>query len=454
MVETIAQSDRERVERAVLAGLAIGSDPAVLDQAERSLTELAELARAAGAEVVGSLMQRRQVADPAYLIGRGKAEELRAACETLDADLVVFDEELTGSQIRNLEKLIGCKVVDRTLLILDIFASRAQSREGKLQVELAQQQYRLSRLIGMGQSLSRLGGGIGTRGPGETKLESDRRHINRRITYLKRALSDLGEHRQRTRKQRQVNDIMTIAVVGYTNAGKSTLINKLCSSDLFVMDQVFATLDPAVRRLMLPDQIEVLLIDTVGFIRKLPHHLVDAFHSTLEEVTSADAILQIVDVSDPDVAAQMAVVEALLLRLQAAGKPRLIVFNKIDVLATTPTPADPDRDDFAPSGLPADLAGLIPAGQSRQAFLVSAVTGEGIDTLLDAISELARKNQIQADLIIPYASAGLLDYICRHGRIIDLDYLNTGIAVTMAIKYSHFSPLRHFVRLAEKPEKR
>jgi GTP-binding protein HflX len=454
MVEIVAQSNREQVERAVLAGLAIGSDPMALDQAERSLTELAELARTAGAEVVAGLMQRRQIPDPAYLIGRGKAEELRTACEALDADLVVFDEELTGSQIRNLEKLIGCKVIDRTLLILDIFASRAQSREGKLQVELAQQQYRLSRLVGMGQSLSRLGGGIGTRGPGESKLESDRRHINRRITYLKRALSDLGEHRQRTRKQRQENDVMTIAVVGYTNAGKSTLINKLCSSDLFTMDQVFATLDPAVRRLILPDRIEVLLIDTVGFIRKLPHHLVDAFHSTLEEVTSADAILQIIDVSDPDVAAQMAVVEALLLRLQAAGKPRLIVFNKMDVLTAVPAPIDPDWDDFAPSGLPPDLAVLIPAGQSRQAFLVSAVTGEGIDALLDAISELARHNQIQADLIIPYASAGLLDYIRRHGRVIKLDYWATGIAVTMAIKYSHFSPLRHFVRLAEKPEKR
>jgi GTP-binding protein HflX len=220
------------------------------------------------------------------------------------------------------------------------------------------------------------------------------------------------------------------------------------------MDQVFATLDPAVRRLILPDRIEVLLIDTVGFIRKLPHHLVDAFHSTLEEVTSADAILQIIDVSDPDVAAQMAVVEALLLRLQAAGKPRLIVFNKMDVLTAVPAPIDPDWDDFAPSGLPPDLAVLIPAGQSRQAFLVSAVTGEGIDALLDAISELARHNQIQADLIIPYASAGLLDYIRRHGRVIKLDYWATGIAVTMAIKYSHFSPLRHFVRLAEKPEKR
>lgn len=454
MLQKELESGDNQRELAVLAGLVLSADPTVIDEAERSLSELAELARAAGAEVAASLLQRRHSPDPAYLIGSGKAEELREACEALGAGLIIFDEELAGSQIRNLEKLTGKKVIDRTLLILDIFAGRAQSREGKLQVELAQQQYRLSRLVGMGQSLSRLGGGIGTRGPGESQLESDRRHINRRVTYLKKVLTEIGEHRQRTRKHRQENDMLTIAVVGYTNAGKSTLINRLCSADLLTMNQVFATLDPAVRRLSLADQGDVLLVDTVGFIRKLPHHLVDAFHSTLEEVTAADAILQIVDASDPDAATQIAVVEDLLVRLEAAGKPRLLVFNKIDALPAGPDWADPDVDDAAPSGLPPGLADSLPTGNSRQAFLVSAHTGEGIDSLLTAISELALRDQVRADLLIPYSDARVLDHIRQHGRIANLQYLTDGIAVSMSIKCSQFSPLRPFIRVAEKPEKR
>ena len=440
-------------EVAVLAGLALSSSPAAIDEAERSLAELAELARTAGATVVASVLQRRQSPDPAFLIGRGKLEEIRDACDSLEATLIIFDDELSGSQIRNIEKLTGRKVIDRTMLILDIFAGRAQSREGKLQVELAQQKYRLSRLVGMGQALSRLGGGIGTRGPGESQLESDRRHINRRINYLKRALAEVGERRDRTRQQRQESDILTIAVVGYTNAGKSTLINHLCSADLITADQVFATLDPAVRRLKLPDQDEVLLIDTVGFIRKLPHELVDAFQSTLEEVTGADAILQVIDASDPDAATQMAVVEDLLVRLQAAGKPRLFVFNKTDTLPHGPDLADPDRDDREPSGLTPELAAALPTGHRQQAFLVSAKNGDGIETLISAISELAAQGQIKAVLLIPYSSAGLVEHIRQHGRIDQLEYLAEGIAVKAHVKCSHFSPLRPFIQLAEKDEK-
>ena len=387
-------------EVAVLAGLTLSNNAAALEEAERSMAELAELAATAGAKVAGSLLQRRQSPDVAFLVGRGKAEEIRDACEALNASLIIFDEELSGSQIRNIEQLTGRKVIDRTMLILDIFAGRAQSREGKLQVELAQQKYRLSRLVGMGQSLSRLGGGIGTRGPGESQLESDRRHINRRITFLKHSLAEVSERRDRTRQQRQENDILTLAVVGYTNAGKSTLINRLCASDLLTADQVFATLDPAVRRLSLPDQNEVLLVDTVGFIRKLPHELVDAFHSTLEEVTDSDAILQVIDASDPDAATQMAVVEDLLTRLEAAGKPRLLVFNKTDILPAGLEMADPDIDDAEPTGLAPELAAVLPTGHRQQAFLVSALTGEGIDTLLQAIGDLAPRGPKQPYLFI------------------------------------------------------
>ena len=441
-------------ERAVLAGLALETSPAALDESERSLAELAELARTAGATVVASLMQRRPAPDPAYLIGRGKIDEVRAACEARNADLIIFDDELTGSQIRNIEKATGRKVVDRTMLILDIFAQRAQSREGKLQVELAQQQYRLSRLVGMGQSLSRLGGGIGTRGPGESKLESDRRHINRRILVLKQALAEVAARRDRTRLKRKENEILTIAVVGYTNAGKSTLINRLCATDLLTADQVFATLDPAVRRLQLPEQGEALLVDTVGFIRKLPHQLVDAFHSTLEEVTGADAILQVIDAGDPDAATQMAVVEDLLIRLEAAGKPRLLVFNKIDSLDARPVAADPDQIDLDPTGLTPQLAGLVPPDSHQPAFLVSALNGDGIETLLAAIGDLLAAGQLSATLQLPYTEAGLLDYIRQHGHLDSIAYLPEGILVSMHIRHSYFSPLRPYLRLAERRQER
>jgi len=449
----LAGTGQASQETAVLVGLALSNNPLALDEAERSLAELAELARAAGATVAASALQRRHSPDPAYLIGRGKLEEIRETCRQLEASLIIFDDELSGSQIRNIEQLSGCKVVDRTMLILDIFAGRAQSREGKLQVELAQQKYRLSRLVGMGQALSRLGGGIGTRGPGESQLESDRRHINRRINYLKRALSEVSERRDRTRQQRQESDLLSIAVVGYTNAGKSTLINRLCSTELITADQVFATLDPAVRRLTLPDHDDVLLIDTVGFIRKLPHELVEAFQSTLEEVTGADAVLQVIDASDPDAAAQIAIVEELLVRLAAAGKPRYFVFNKTDALPHGPDLADPDQDDMAPVGLTPELTAALPVGHRQQAFLVSALTGDGIDALLQAISELAAQGQVQMSLLLPYTEARLLDLIRQHGRIDTLDYLTEGISVKARVKCSHFSTFRPFIRLAEKAEK-
>ncbi len=431
----------EAAERAVLVGLILNSQNGNPDEGERSLAELAELASAAGAEVVGQALQRRQSADPAYLIGKGKGEEIRDACEALEANLVIFDEDLSGSQIRNLENLLGRKVIDRTFLILDIFAGRAQSRDGKLQVELAQQRYRLSRLVGIGQSLSRLGGGIGTRGPGETQLESDRRHINRRISKLKRLLTEIGEHRSRTRQHRQRGGLFTIAVVGYTNAGKSTLINQLCEASLETMDQVFATLDPAVRRLELPDGPPVLLVDTVGFIRKLPHQLVDAFKSTLEEVTAADAVLEVVDSTDPDQAAQMKVVESLLNELNAAGKPRLLVFNKADQL-----PASGKIESEH------DLQSILPAGQ--QPLRASALTGQGMESLLEAIRKMASSDQVSATLLLPYDKTGLLDHIRRHGHLDNVRYDPDGITVRMRINANYFSPLQPYIKVAERPEKR
>ena len=443
--EKSAFSDAETHERAVLAGLVLDHSTSGLEEAERSLNELAELVEAAGGEVVGRATQRRPSRDSATLVGQGKIMELQAACEAQSANLIVFDDELTGSQIRNIENMTGRKVVDRTMVILDIFARRARSREGKLQVELAQLQYRLSRLVGLGQSLSRLGGGIGTRGPGESKLESDRRHINRRVLTLKKDLADMKTQRDRMRRQRRESEILTLAVVGYTNAGKSTLINKLCESDLLVADQVFATLDPSVRRLKLPDGSAVLLVDTVGLIRKLPHHLIESFQATLEEAADADAILEVIDASDPDAASQMAVVESLLTQLDAAALPRFFVFNKMDLLPGEPVSTDPDQVDQEPAGLSAELTASLPVGQRQQAFFISSLTGDGLDSLIQAIADFSAASQLSTDLLLPYREAGLLDYIRTNGHLDKVDYLAEGILATIHIRYSHFKPLQPFV---------
>ncbi len=439
-------------ERAIVAGLVRGSTADEIQEGRESLDELEQLAMAAGAQVVGRISQNKQTPDPAWLIGKGKIEELKEASRKLHADTLIFDEELSGSQIRNIEEATGCKVIDRTFLILDIFAGRARSREGILQVELAQLQYRLSRLTGLGRSLSRLGGGIGTRGPGESKLESDRRHINRRIQHLRQTLSRVERRRDQTRQRRQERDIPTIAVVGYTNAGKSTLINQLCGSDLFVADQVFATLDPSVRRLSFEDQNTILLVDTVGLIRRLPHHLIDAFHATLEEVTEADAILEVIDVTAPDVATRMAIVEQLLVELGAGALPRFYVFNKIDLLPTPIATADPDEIDLSPSGLPPDLSEALAKSRGRPAFLASAATGQGIEALRQALSDYAKSRMMAMSLLLPYEQAGLVDDIRRYGHIDDLQYLPEGIKAAVHIRYSHYKMLRPYVLLEKKEE--
>jgi len=351
-------------ERALLVGLSLGGRDRA--RTESSLEELALLARSAGARVVGTLLQERARRDAATLIGRGKVEEVKLRCEEEEADVVFFDEDLSPAQQRNLEQAVGRKTLDRTQLILDIFARRARTREGRLQVELAQLDYMLPRLAGKGVLLSRLGGGIGTRGPGETKLETDRRRIRQRIQAIRREIEHVRRERHTRREARQRRDVPVVALVGYTNAGKSTLFNALTSAGAVVSDQLFMTLDPLVRKVRLGPGRELLLVDTVGFIQKLPHALVAAFRATLEEVTEADLLLHVVDASAPGVEEREASVEAVLREIGAADRPRLLVLNKADR-----TPAE-------------RLAALAEARPG--CAIVSALSASGLDRLLAAVA--------------------------------------------------------------------
>lgn len=421
----------EAKERAVLVALTDTSKDSSDEETLKSIEELELLAKTAGAVVVGTAIQRRHGIDGKTFVGKGKLQEIKNACEELGATLIIFDDELLGSQIRTIEEITEMKVIDRTLLILDIFAQRAKSKEGKLQVELAQQKYRYSRLVGLGVSLSRLGGGIGTRGPGESKLESDRRHLKRRIDYLKATINEISIRRERIRDKRHDGDAITIAVVGYTNAGKSTLINKLCSSDLFVEDMLFATLDPTARSLTLPDGHEVVLIDTVGFIRKLPHNLIEAFKSTLEELSDADIIMHVVDSSDTDLTRHMEIVEELMEQLDSAAKPRITVFNKADIL-TKETSNDLKTN---------------PAFNGKEGTVVSAsaITGAGLDILLDAISQLVKTMKVRMKVLIPYDKGQLLDYARKNGSVEDIEYLNEGISATISLPPSKIAQLNPYI---------
>lgn len=413
---------KSSAEKAILVG--IGSDGA------KSLDELSELADTAGLIVLEKVLQSRTTRDSAFLIGRGKAEELSLMRQALGADTLVFDEELSGAQMRNIEELTGAKVLDRTMLILDIFAQRAKSSEGKLQVELAQLKYRLPRLTGLGGQLSRLGGGIGTRGPGEKKLETDRRHIRRRMGALEDALSNIAKRRDLTRESRKKNSVPVAALVGYTNSGKSTLLNRLCNSDVFAEDKLFATLDPTTRRLELPNGKEILLVDTVGFIRKLPHDLVEAFKSTLEEAVSADLLLHVVDMADEEAQEHMKVTESILNSLGAAGKQTLLVFNKMDSV----------REDC---GRPVLQYGI-------DTIEVSAITGEGIDNLLSAIASAVASEEEEALLLVPYTEGWVTSYIHDHGTILEEEYRQEGISLKVRIKKSRFERIRDFVVLGLK----
>ena len=377
--------------------------------AESSLDELSELVRTAGAETVGRLIQNRESVHPQTYLGSGKIEELKDMIDELEATGVVCDDELSPAQMRELEKLLDTKVMDRTIVILDIFAGRASTSEGKLQVELAQLRYSMTRLAGFGTSMSRLGGGIGTRGPGETKIETDRRRIRNRITSLKRELEDVVRHREVTRRNRIENHMPVIALVGYTNAGKSTLLNTLTGAEVLSEDKLFATLDPTTRTLMLPSKETVLLTDTVGFINKLPHHLIDAFRSTLEEARYADIILHVVDSSNEERDRQMQVVYDTLKELGIEDKPVITVFNKCDL----PDPWPIHRDKKAVKTVD-----------------ISALSGEGTEKLLEVIQEQLRASRHFLEAVFPYTEAGKVQEIRRFGQLLTEEYKEDGIHVS------------------------
>lgn len=408
--------NKEQKERAVLAGVNTGAF-----DAEASIDELAELADTAGAEVLAKFIQNRESPDNATYLGEGKLREIRDFYRQQEADLLILDDELSGIQLRNIEEITGVHAIDRTTLILDIFAGRARSREGRIQVELAQQKYRLPRLIGLGKQLSRLGGGIGTRGPGETKLESDRRHIRRRIDALEAELKALGENRARIRQRRSKNGAITAAVVGYTNVGKSTLLNLLTTAEVYVQDQLFATLDPTARELTLPNGQRIILVDTVGLIQRLPHQLVEAFHSTLEEAADADLILNVCDCSDPAVDRQLEVTRQLLSDLGCGGIPTLTVYNKIDLC--------PDPERFV--------------GNDHTVY-ISAAKRQNIHGLLHAMETALSEKMRQVTLEIPYSEGSLLNLLRKRGRVRKEEFLEDKIRIEATVDEKILKALSHY----------
>ncbi|MBE7024726.1 MAG: GTPase HflX [Ruminococcaceae bacterium] len=413
----------EQRERVILVGAHRNLQNHLEDTSAESMHELAQLAETAGAEVLGEIVQNREAADRATFIGEGKLLEIKEMAENLEATLLIFDDELTGSQLKNIEKITECSVIDRSALILDIFAGRALSGEGKLQVELAQLKYNLPRLTGGYQSLSRLGGGIGTRGPGETKLESDRRHIRSRITALEKEIAELSRHRELLRARRRKNEVPTAALVGYTNAGKSTLLNALTDAGVLAENMLFATLDPTVRALSMEDGREAMLIDTVGFIRKLPHHLIEAFKSTLEEAVTADVLVHVIDASSPEMENQIAVVERLLHSLGCGDKPILSVFNKCDIAGFTPRPPLPEK-----------------------AVYISAKNGDGLETLLSQLDELLPGKRRKMELLIPYTDGNLLHTIRTEGELLSEDYTPEGTAVICMADAALYAKLKKYQR--------
>ena len=381
------------------------------EDTEESLEELSELAKTAGAQTVGTIIQNREAVHPGTYIGKGKIEEVRSLVLAMDANGVICDDELSPAQLNNLERELDCKVMDRTLLILDIFARRAVTSEGKIQVELAQLRYRSARLVGLRESLSRLGGGIGTRGPGEKKLETDRRLIRTRISALKEELKQVEKHRELIRGKRAKGNLKTAAIVGYTNAGKSTLLNVLTGAEVLSEDKLFATLDPTTRLLELADGQQILLTDTVGFIRKLPHHLVEAFKSTLEEAKYADYIIHVVDSSNPQAEKQMHIVYETLRELGAVGKPVITLFNKQDKTETE------QIRDF----------------KADHTLKISAKTGEGLEEFKELLGELLSEGMIYVERVFPYQEAGKIQLIRERGQLLSEEYTEAGIAVTARV---------------------
>ena len=406
----------EQQERVILFAASTNAS----DDTEESVEELRELVKTAGAETVGVVIQNRENIHPGTYLGKGKIQELKEMVWESGATGVVCDDELSPAQLKNLEDALDTKVMDRTMIILDIFAARAKTREGKIQVELAQLRYRAVRLVGLRNSLSRLGGGIGTRGPGETKLEVDRRRIHERISQLKSELQDVERHRDVVRKQREQSGTLTAAIVGYTNAGKSTLLNKLTGAGILAEDKIFATLDPTTRALTLPGGEKVLLTDTVGFIRKLPHHLVEAFKSTLEEARYCDVILHVVDCSNPQMDMQMHVVYETLRRLDIKDKEIITVFNKVD---------RPDADT-ACRDMSADYK-----------VKLSAKTGEGIEELLDLFAIILRNRRIYFEKVFAYRDAGRIQTIRKSGQLLSEEYQDDGIHVKAYVPVELFEEL-------------
>ena len=406
----------EQQERVILFAASTNDS----DDTEESVEELKELVKTAGAETVGTVIQNRENIHPGTYLGKGKIQELKEMVWESGATGVVCDDELSPAQLKNLEDALDTKVMDRTMIILDIFAARAKTREGKIQVELAQLRYRAVRLVGLRNSLSRLGGGIGTRGPGETKLEVDRRRIHERISQLKSELQDVERHRDVVRKQREQSGTLTAAIVGYTNAGKSTLLNKLTGAGILAEDKLFATLDPTTRALVLPGGEKVLLTDTVGFIRKLPHHLVEAFKSTLEEARYCDVILHVVDCSNPQMDMQMHVVYETLRRLDIKDKEIITVFNKVD---------RPDADT-ACRDMSADYK-----------VRLSAKTGEGIGELLDLFAMILRNRRIYFEKVFAYKNAGRIQTIRKSGQLLSEEYQDDGIHVKAYVPVELFEEL-------------
>lgn len=432
-LNTNINENKDGLTRAVLVGIITRDDSA--DEVERELDELARLLDTAGGAELARVVQNKETPDPRTVIGSGKIAELSELCRTQEAELVVFDTELSPSQIKNIEDDLGSdvRVIDRSMLILDIFALHATSGEGKLQVELAQLKYTAPRLIGKGKDLSRLGGGIGTRGPGESKLESDRRHIKRRIVALEEEIDELERTRMTMRAGRDRSRLPQIAIVGYTNAGKSTLLNTLTDAGILAEDKLFATLDPTTRKMKLPCGETVLLTDTVGFIRKLPHHLVKAFRSTLDEAVYADILMIVIDAHDDEAAAQLEVTESLLASLGAAGKPTVYVYNKCDLGVSTALPSylaenkDPDRVVCA----------------------VSAKTGEGLDALLSSVESIIHAGKRRVTFVIPNTEQSALSTLYKTSTVESVDYGAEAVTVVATVDARVRGMLRKYDTSAE-----
>ena len=397
--------ENEQMEEKVIL---IGVSEQEGDDAEDSLAELAELVKTAGAVVVGTLIQKRESIHPGTYVGTGKVDEIAQLLAATGATGIVCDDELSPAQMKNLESILATKVMDRTLIILDIFAARATTSEGKIQVELAKLKYRLSRLSGLGKSMSRLGGGIGTRGPGEKKLEMDRRLINDRIAQLNRELKEVVKHRDITRAKREKNDVPVVAIVGYTNAGKSTLLNHLTDAEVLEEDKLFATLDPTTRVLELDGHQQILLTDTVGFIRKLPHHLIEAFKSTLEEAKYADYIFHVVDASNPQMDKQMHIVYETLDRLGVRNKKIVTLFNKMDQRTD-----DEPLQDF----------------RADHILMISAARNEGLNEIKELLQEMLREDKVYVERVVPYAQAGMIQLVREKGELVSEEYVPEGIAI-------------------------